>query len=306
MKKTVLLFIFFLLNYQAKSQIEESCFGKEYIVVAENLNFRSQPNPESKILGKLANAEKLTLIEINNQDGEDRYCCYPWVEWLKVKRNKNGEIGYVAGQYVKPQNIAYLNGQSCDRMQKGYWYGIYNEDGKTKIKKVNPKIKREVDGIPIDGNISVESNKYKLIIGSQEEFTEGVIEGKLFKYPNEYIKIGTNRKLLRIGGNEFRLICTGEVKLYPPYELQRVHEKLELLSIKSYTDFKSQELTNCLFGFGNIGYQIHFIGDLNKDGFPELILSESGETEGGMLYYFMSNKDGKLELKSLANEENDC
>ena len=156
---------------------------------------------------------------------------------MKVKRNKDGEIGYVSGQFVKPQNIAYLNGQSCDRMQKGYWYGIYNEDGKTKLKRVNPEVKTKVDGSKV---LSVESDKYKFIIGSQEEFTEGVIQGKLFKYPNEYIKIGTNRKLLRIGGNEFRLICTGEVKLYPPYELQRVHEKLELLTIKSYTDFKSK------------------------------------------------------------------
>lgn len=303
MKKTILLFIFFLLNFQVKSQIEESCFGKEYIVVAENLNFRSQPNVESKILGRLANGEKLTLIEINNQDGEDRYCCYPWVEWLKVKRKKNGEIGYVSGQYVKPQNIAYLNGQSCDRMQKGYWYGIYNEDGKTKLKKLKPKVNSKADGSKV---ISVKSDKYKLIIGSQEEFPEGVIQGKLFKYPNEYIKIGTNRKLLRIDGNEFRLVCTGEVKLKAPYELSRFNEKLELLTIKSYTDFKSQELSKCLFGFGNIGYQIHFIGDLNKDGIPELILSESGETEGGMLYYFMSNKDGILELKSLTNEDNGC
>ena len=241
-----------------------------------------------------------------NQLGQNRHKSFQiqqTPEWLKVKRNKNNEIGYVSGQYVKPQNVAYLNGQSCERIQSGYWYGIYNEDGKTKIKKVNPKVKTEVDE---SKNISVESKKYKLIIGSQEEFTEGVIQGKLFKYPSEYIKIGTNRKLLRIDGNEFRLIYSGEVKLYPPYELQRVHGKLELLTIKSYTDFKSQELTKCLFGFGNIGYQIHFIGDLNKDGFPELILSESGETEGGMLYYFMSNKDGKLELKSLANEDNGC
>lgn len=303
MKKSILLFILILQSFQAKSQIDENCFGKEYIVAAENLNFRSQPNTESKIIGRLANGEKLTLLEINNQDGEDRYCCYPWVEWLKVKRNKNGEIGYVSGQYVKPQNIAYLNGQTCDRLQKGYWYGIYNEDGKTKLKKLKPEIKTKVDGSKI---ISVKPEKYKLIIGSQEEFTEGIIDGKLLKYPNEYIKIGTNRKLLRIGENEFRLVCLGEIKLENPYDLIRFNEKLEFLTIKSYKDFKSEELSKCLFGFGNIGYQIHFFGDLNKDGIPELILSESGETEGGMLYYFMSNNDGKLELKSLANEDNDC
>ncbi|MFT5053278.1 MAG: hypothetical protein ACI97X_000288 [Oceanospirillaceae bacterium] len=304
MKKATLLIICFLFNYQAKSQIEESCFGKEYVVAAENLNLRSQANSESKILGKLANAEKITLIEIHNEYGEDRNCCKLWNSWLKVKRDNNGEIGYVSGRFVKPQNIAYLNNQSCDRIQSGYWYGIYNEDGKVKIKKVNPKLTgMEMDG---DKNISVESEKYKLIIGSQEELKEGGVQGQLFKNPNEYIKIGTNRKLLRIDGNEFRLICTGEVKLEPPYELQRVDEKLELLTIKSYTDYKSQELTNCLFGFGNIGYQIHFIGDLNDDGFPELIISESGETEGGMLYYFMSNKEGKLELKSLTSAGTGC
>ncbi|MFT5266004.1 MAG: hypothetical protein ACI8YQ_004764, partial [Polaribacter sp.] len=72
MKKATLLIICFLFNYQAKSQIEESCFGKEYAVAAENLNLRSQANSESKILGKLANAEKITLIEIHNEYGEDR------------------------------------------------------------------------------------------------------------------------------------------------------------------------------------------------------------------------------------------
>jgi hypothetical protein len=120
MKKATLLIICFLFNYQAKSQIEESCFGKEYVVAAENLNLRSQANSESKILGKLANAEKITLIEIHNEYGEDRNCCKPWNSWLKVKRDNNGEIGYVSGRFVKPQNIAYLNNQSCDRIQSGY------------------------------------------------------------------------------------------------------------------------------------------------------------------------------------------
>ncbi len=196
-----------------------------------------------------------------------------------------------------------MKNQSCDRLQNGYWYGIYNEDGKTKIARVNPTIRTEVDG---SNNLSVASKKHQLIIGSPEELKEGVIQGELFKYPNEYIKIGTNRELPRIGQHGFRLVCTGEVKLESPNILQRVHEKLELLTIKSYNDYKSQELTNCLFGFGNIGYQIHFVGDLNSDGFPELILSESGETEGGMLYYFVSDKNGKLELKSLTNGGDGC
>lgn len=301
MKKEILLVMLLCLKFQLKPQVEEHCLVKEFMVVAENLNFRSEPNMESKILSKLDHSERLRVIEVHNEYAEKRNPCYLSVEWLNVRRIKTGEVGYVSSRYVKPVNIAYLNGQSADRLQNAYWYGIYNENGRAKIKKVMPKLTRETDG-----EIFLESDKYKLIIGSQEELKEGNVEGELFQYPNEYIKIGTNRKLLSMGEKEFRLVCTGEVELANAYELSRFKERLLFLSIKSYKDYEVQDLSTCLLGFGNIGYQIHFIGDLNRDGFPELILSETGDTEGGVLYYFMSNEEGKLELKSLTDGGNGC
>lgn len=305
MKKVILIIFCFLIVKQAISQIIENCPTPDLVVVAENLNFRNIPNVESKSKGFLENGELLTFLEFHKDGGSD-YRYYLSSSWLKVRRDKTNEIGYVFGQYVKPQSIAYMNNQDCDKIQSGYWYGIFEENGKVMLDSVSPKlVGMEMDDFK---SISVGVRKYKLIIGSQEKLREGQINGKLFPYPSEYVKIGTSLELLKIENSKFSLVCTGKVELRPPF-LTRENEKLIFLTTKgsrSKDKYQTQDLTKCFDSYGDIGFQIHFAGDLNEDGIPEIIFSESDETQGGTLYFFMSNSEGVLELKSVTGSVSGC
>ncbi|MBK9737719.1 MAG: hypothetical protein IPO92_23365 [Saprospiraceae bacterium] len=67
-----------------------------------------------------------------------------------------------------------------------------------------------------------------------------------------------------------------------PPSLIRKNEKIIFLTTHidgSKRHYVEQDLSGCISQFGEVGYQIHFAGDLNDDGIPELIISE-GTTHG--------------------------
>ena len=301
MKKSLILILGLLIGLQMNAQIDEKCLPSKLIVSAENLNFRAEPNTKSKPIGKLNNAEPLTLIKLLNENNRG-YWSGLSTSWIKVKRDKTGEIGFVFGKYVKPQEMAYINYHDSDRLQKGNWYGIFEENGKVKIERASPKIVED------SGFKSILSeDKHKIIICSQDEINEGEIKGSLFFDQIEYLKIGIQKQLLRIGNREFSLVCTGEVTLKPPI-LIRKNEKVTFVTNEidgPRRIYKQQDLTDCILQYGEVGYQIHFFGDLNNDGFPELIISE-GSNHGGTVYYFKSNKKGELELQSITGISTKC
>jgi hypothetical protein len=303
MKKLTLIVLSLLFVQLAKGQFDEGCLPDKLMVAAENLNFREKPNTESRIIGQLTNSELLTLIEIHEKK-ENIYWNTFEFSWVKVQRIQTGEIGYVFGKYLKTPEMAYLNYHDTDRIQKGNWYGIYQEGGKVKIEKTTPKISELDEGF---SSIVGSSENHKILVCSQDEIKEGEINGHILENDREYLKIGIKKRLIRIGDFEFSLVCTGEVELNPP-SLIRKNEKIIFLTTEidgSRRHYVQQDLSDCISQFGEVGYQIHFVGDLNDDGIPELLISE-GTTHGGNVYYFRSNKEGKLELVSITGVSRNC
>lgn len=289
----------FLFVQMAKGQIDMGCLPDKLIVAAENLNFREQPNTKSRIIGKLTNTEYLNLLE-----KENIYWKTLGFSWVKVQRLQTGEIGYVFGKYLKTPEMAYLNYHDSDRIQKGNWYGIYQEEGKVKIEKTTPKISELEEGF---SSIIGSSEKHKILVCSQDEIKEGEINGHILENDREYLKIGIQKRLLRIGDVEFSLVCTGEVEPNST-GLIRKNEKIIFLTTEidgSRRHSVQQDLSDCIYQFGEVGYQIQFAGDLNNDGIPELIIS-GGTTHGGSIYYFRSSKEGKLELVSITGISSKC
>lgn len=108
--KQISTFIFLLLLAVINhAQTSSTCLPKDFVVAAENLNFREQPNLEAPIIGQLDNNEPLTLLEIVRPDGKQNIYWFTFNDnWLKVKRKKTGATGYVFGKYIKPAEVAFF------------------------------------------------------------------------------------------------------------------------------------------------------------------------------------------------------
>ncbi len=302
--KTLILATFLIcISGKLVAQFNKQCIPSQLMVAAENLNFRELPNINSKIIGILTNSEILNVLEVHYSQ-ENTYRNIHEFSWIKVQRLQTKKIGYVFGKYLKTLETAYLDGSDSDRIQGGYWYGIYQEGEKIKIEKIIPEISKS----RIRFNLTTkDGKKCKVLICSQNEIKQDKINGVLIEDDEEYLKIGTRKRLMSVGNNEFSIICTGRVELNPP-TLIRKEEKVIFLITKidgSKRSFIQQDLSDCLSKFGEVGYQIQFAGDLIGDDIPEIIISE-GDTRTSSVYYFRSNKKGILELMSITTTSNKC
>lgn len=297
------LALLFLTNL-IQAQYKSNCIPQDLIVTGEDVNFRIEPSTNSTPKGKLVNGELLKFIALEPVGQNDGWNNLNDA-WIKVKRISTVEEGYVFGKYVKPQEMAYHYSGDCDRIQNGFWYGIYQEGNKVFMVETKPKL-QEVD----KGYMSIAGNdeKQRILICSQSKLQEGPIEGRFFGQYGESISIGDKVNLLRIKDNSFKLACTGEVDLDRHMGFSRKNEKIYFIKEEidgSQRHYTNQDLTECIQQFGEVGYTLIFAGDLNNDGIPEVIFSEATTRESAM-YYFMSNPDGKLELKSVSYSSSKC
>lgn len=292
---TTSLSILLIVNL-VEAQFMGDCMPRDLIVVGEGVNFRSEPNTSSASKGKLINGELLSFMEVIQ--GEDN-------TWVKVKRVSTGESGFVFGKYVKTPEMAYRYYAECDRIQSGNWYGLVQEGNKVIVEKTIPVLQKdEMDYMAIVGK----DESQKLLICSQSTLQEGPIIGKLFDEMEDNLTIGNKVEVLRTKDRVFSLICTGEVELESHLDFSRKNEKIYFVTeevVGTRRLLSSQDLSDCIQKFGEVGYSIVFAGDLNNDGIPEVILYEA-TTQNGRMYYFMSNKDRKLELKGIAYSSSKC
>lgn len=306
MKKIVILLLSLICLGNINAQTLKNCHPQTLIVAAENLNFRAAPETKGKVIDQLDNGEVMTFLEIPQSEIErHRFINGLSYVWIKVQRNRTGEEGYVFGKYLKAANMAYQKYNDGDRIQKGNWYGIFKGKKSLQLEKINPKL-GEMDGF---SHMSTGEEKYQFLICSQKGLSEGAISGRLFDYESnsDIIKIGTRRQIYSTTDRSFELVCTGEVKYDPPWMAREKERVLFITEVRDGANRKyiQQDLTDCLLQYGEVGYYLHFVGDLNGDNIPELILSE-GDTKMGVTYYFVSNAAGELELESRTVVSSKC
>ncbi len=294
MQKTLTLLLFlsiaqFTLHAQdMKTDEIKHTKGKSlWMVAAENLNFRDAPNLNSKVIGQFENNELLELLELLETSD---------FEWYKIRRKDKSE-GYVHSKYIIPVNSAYGNYQDCSKLGNLNWYGIFQNGANISLNKVNPKL-QSIDDYSM---ILMEDNNLKFFISTQEFIQEGEIQAYL-NSNDEFIRIGTNRQLYSDKGFNYSIVFAGEY-LYEGY-LTRTKERI-YLQRKTVTSTTTWELSQFLDGYGEYGYQLHFVGDINGDDIPEIIISEA-TTQYATFYYIMSNSQGKLELQSKTYSDSKC
>lgn len=295
----------FIISGFLEAQYFENCIPGELIVNGDRVNFRSEPNSNSTPIGKLIDGEPLIFNEIVLEEQGASWLSLN-ESWLKVKRVTTGESGFVFGKYVIPQEMAFLPYSDCDRIQKGNWYGIYKDGANVMVEKSIPVLKR--DGEKGFKYIQSNDEKHTILICAQGSLTEGIIEGRIYGRDDGFLSIGRSAGLMRIKNNRFSLVCTGEVELNSIMQFTRINEKIFFVIEEIDGDqlhYFKQDLTECIHKFGEGGYKLIFAGDLNNDGVPEIIFSE-GDNRQSLLYYFVSNRDRQLELKSIFNGFDKC
>lgn len=286
------------------AQYPKTCMPQSLIVSGSEVNFRAEPNTTSKPIGKFIDGELINFISVIQHLDYGNWVNFSDA-WFKVKRTTTGEEGFIFGKYVKPPEMAYYNHGDCERIQNGNWYGISQEGNNVIVEKIMPSLKKDDHG-----HLSIVGSKgeQKILVCSQSELNEGKIEGKFYGTYGENLSIGMKVNLLRIKDNNFSLACIGEVELGRFTEFIRKNEKVYFIIEEidgSQRRYHKQDLTDCLRQFGEVGYTLIFAGDLNNDGIPEVIFSE-GDNRGGIMYYFMSTQDRKLELKSIVESSDKC
>lgn len=278
MKNTILLILIGLSANTIFAQVLPECHSKELIVTANNLNFRSAQNTSRQPIGQLENSELLTLIDFEMSKFDSFWGTYS-SSWLKVKRNRTGEVGYVYGRYVRPQEKAYMTKWNDKKLISGICYGICEENNQLIIEKIeNPS------------DTILDHEKYTITICSQGTLHEGEIIGSFNLW--SYIHIDSSELILNTEEYSYGIKVTKNDN--PNYR------KNTSISFQKYDNdsnlMSSQDLGDCMALFGNL--EVEFIGDITNDGHPELVLSEGNEQGQMMIYYFRSNHTGLLELKS--------
>ena len=270
---------------------------KNLIVAAENLNFREEPNTESRVLDQLDNSELLETLELVKKGS-----------WIKVRRKITNEVGYVFGKYVLPQNVAYPNFFDAWRIQNGNWYGIVEEENQLIFKSITPQITVEKDSFIHESYIHSNEKNVKYIFCSQIELNPKKMSGQIMK---QY----QGKSLIPIGGEKtFELsdklklnFSSSGVKsdLTFGYDYERVNKERVTLTIIDSKEKRVFDLSKDLLKFGESGYYLNFLGDLNDDGIPDFFLQEA-TTHGGAFYFFMSNENGEIELQSITWSSSKC
>lgn len=291
----VIMFSFVMLH----AQINSECIKKTYVVSVDKLNMRKSPSVDSDVINQLSKGEQVLHLE-SVLIGDKKICSY---QWLKIKRIATGEIGFICGQYVHSLNRAFLNYGDLDRLGSGFWYGISKSKGKILFKPIKPTIK-EFDGF----RTLYLGKEYDLAFCLESE----IIQNEIFAFPAEEdeVKFGVGDRFRlpsSSNGNSHWIAMPGEAVLKNGVMYA---ENERVIFVKGerdngLTNYKHQDLTDCLYRNGEGGYVLHFAGDINGDGVPELVLSE-GNTKVGHVYFFMSNEDGDLELVAINSSYSKC
>ena len=294
--------LIFLIILLVLGQSAGQYFAPEKLIVnATELRFRDGPNLTSTIIATLADGEVLEFLDFVNHS-EPSYIYYERLNdiWLKVKRERTGNIGYVYGTYVRPANTGFKYGQDCHRVPLLNWYGIHLKNEIPILSEVYP----EIEGgkwMPI----IIDQTRAYFYFGTKDRYKVGPVVGDVFH--NErllYAREGEPGRIEDSKGNIITLDVCHDFSIVDN-KPTNIEERLTLRIINSdKREILFQELTEQFQHAGTLGFRIHFVGDINSDTVPEIFMTPINE-KGGRNLWFISNHL-KIELQSITYYGTGC
>lgn len=321
----------FLVNFfQLKSYGQND---KWSVVSKTGVFLRENPSQNSKALTSILFLEKVTLIP--NDEAPIRETIGGFEStWFKVKYHN--KIGYIFGKFLSnrvfrynpkfPKNFPQLFYQISNEQQvENYiencadafyfnpdlnWHGLYQSDKKWTLKKVAIQYEyiKNFDQIFVKTNQSKQS---RLLIGmpktyldtTSHQYINFVPEHKFHNYSSHYFYPGQSMDL----GN-YRLSATGRVEsdAFDSYCTQIMDYQLRisknLQSNNTYSkNWKHQNLLQNLEFLGECDKtEVLFVGDLDRDGIPDIILSASSNSQHRVTLFLSSLASNNQILERVA------
>lgn len=300
MKRTLLIILVFV---QFNKMFGQYFAPNELIVNATELRFREEPNQNAKIIDILEDGELLQFLDfVPHSDSEPRFLYYEKLAstWLKVIRKLDGETGYVYGQYVQPSCLALTYGQDYYRLPKLNWYGITLTQEIPFLNITQPVL----EGGKHNRIITDSLNSY-VIIGTKSEYEEGQFDGTIFHNENLLILKESDDKVIEIGNkHKLKIEVCHDVEFMNSNKKRTIERLYVTVFQKDGKEVLYQELTEQFNHTGNMGFRIRFVGDINKDNLPEILITPIHE-KGGRNLWFIS-RNNTINLQSITKFGTGC
>lgn len=295
-----------LFNVSSIAQEIQINYIAKHTVSLNKTKLYSSPNPKSTVIDILKKGEKITTLEFtvlhmsNFQFSEN---------WIKIKKESDNKTGYLLGESISPVNQVYFENSDCDYIQKGNWYGIRKEGNTTNIELINPRINTSFDfkkTIISDKSNSQNSNSTSLILRNKTKLKLGKIKDGCLS--QRHFNTGESVSVFKMDNIEYFIEDRKEDKT-KNVDKDKVGDRIFLIK-KEYIEnniiTKTQEITNLLIRFGHgSGFRIDFVGDIDSDGIPEVVLSE---IVGGHIvtYYLKATFNDDFQVQSLIFSDAKC
>lgn len=298
MKKVLLTLLILVLSYNIYGQYFAP---KELIVNATELRFRKEPNLSAEIIDILDDGELLHFLDfVPDRDPEFQYYERLGTSWLKVQRKQDGQVGYVYGQYVEPSCLALTYGQDYSRLPKLNWYGIKQKEEIPFLSMTYPVLLGDQSN-----SIITDSLESHLILGTKNTYEEGQVDGTIFYNENVLILREREYKLIEIGSKlKLKIEVCHDLEFVDTNKERTIERLYVTVYQKDGKEVLYQELTEQFHHTKNWGFRIRFVGDINKDNLPEILITPIKE-KGGRNLWFMS-RNNTIELQSITEFGTGC
>jgi len=160
---------------------------KHKFVNATILNVRSEPNKESKVIGKL---KKNTLVKVISQTNKYEEINGIKSNWKKIQFEKTE--GFVFSGYLSENSIIHTQSDTFDIVFDMYydleynpnlnWYGVFSTSKGEEIKSItpNPHINKPYEDLTGISFVEDTSMNYSFFIGTTTKIDSGIIGVKKY------------------------------------------------------------------------------------------------------------------------------
>ncbi len=287
-------------------------FAEEFVVTANSLNLRAEPDVNSAKVAVLPQGSLLQFLEAWNNgqytqtDTTDENA--PFGRWLKVRNKKY--TGWVFDLYVTgTTELYYENSPQFDMQSISplFWYGVYARDSfSDELRKVQVRLAEEPNTF-YGGTVKLlktnQKDQSKFLIASNTALTIGYC-GPLGVFdPNQMFSsksLSPGNQLSIYPGNDqndtiikatYGLAATGCARLennfvrVTDYQLMLLDYTTEPITTQNLTDWVRTEMPEV-----NPSVDLLWFGDLDRDNKPDAIIQDCPYEIGCRASLFLSSK----------------